>query len=197
MIIGVTGGVGCGKSAVMDILKREYGARVLIADEIGHEVMKKGTAAFDEILSRFGKNLLGVNGELNRPALAQLIYSDDEKREELNGIIHPYVKSEIANRLKEWDKEPLVVLETALLFETGCDTFCDCVWGIHTEKEVRIERLRRTRGYTREKAETIMAKQLSEREFQQRCDAMIDNSGTPEELRMRLSQLILGIKEKM
>lgn len=93
--------------------------------------------------------------------------------------------------------EPFIVLETALLFETGCDSICDSIWGIEAEKEVRIRRLMQSRGYTREKAEGIMKKQLSETEFRNRCDEMIENSGTPEQLRERLAHLLLGMTKKM
>lgn len=197
MIIGVTGGVGCGKSTVMKLLKEDYHAKILIADDMGHEVMKKGTAAYEEILSLFGEHMKGENGELNRMALAQFIFGDDRKREQLNRIIHPHVKERIKKQLKEWEEEPLVVLETALLFETGCDKLCDCIWGIYTDKEVRIQRLIQSRGYTRDKAEAIMKKQLSEEEFEHRCDVIIDNSTTLEALRERLAELLLGMKEKI
>ncbi|MBO5488011.1 MAG: dephospho-CoA kinase, partial [Eubacterium sp.] len=130
MIIGITGGVGCGKSTVLEILKKDYGAKVLIADNMGHEVMKKEGKAYPEIVDAFGTAVVGEDGELNRVALAELIYADDAKRERLNGIIHPCVKEEIKRKLKEWEEESLVVLETALLFETGCDSMCDRIWGI-------------------------------------------------------------------
>lgn len=197
MIIGITGGVGCGKSTVLEILKKDYGAKVLIADNMGHEVMKKGGKAYPEIIAAFGTTVVGDDGELNRAALADLIYADDAKRKQLNGIIHPCVKEEIKRKLKEWEMEPFIVLETALLFETGCDSICDSIWGIEAEKEVRIRRLMQSRGYTREKAEGIMKKQLSETEFRNRCDEMIENSGTPEQLRERLAHLLLGMTKKM
>lgn len=197
MVIGVTGGIGCGKSTVMGILENDYGAKVLIADDIGHEVMKKGMAAYEEILAAFGESVKGENGELDRTALAERIYGDDRKRARLNEIIHPHVIKEIKNRLAEWKNEPLVVLETALMFETGCDKLCCQVWGIDTQAEERIRRLIRTRGYTREKAEAIMEKQLSAEEYRNRCDVVIDNSGTPDSLKGRLSELLLGIKRKI
>lgn len=197
MIIGVTGGVGCGKSTALDILKNDFGAKVLKADDMGHEVMKKGTAAYEEILAEFGDSVKGENGELDRAALAGCIYGNDRKREQLNAIIHPRVTEEIKNRLLLWDNEPLVVLETALMFETGCNQLCSQVWGIDAGREERIRRLMKSRGYTRESAEAIMEKQLSEEEYRERCDVIIDNTGTPDALKERLAQLLLGIKGKI
>ena len=197
MILGITGGVGCGKSTVLEILKKDYGAKVLIADNMGHEVMKKGGEAYPAVIDAFGTEVVGDDGDLNRAALAELIYTDDTKREQLNGIIHPCVKEEIKRKLKEWEREPFIVLETALLFETGCDSMCDCIWGIEAEREVRIQRLMQSRGYTREKAEGIMKKQLSENEFRSRCDKVIENSGTTEQLRERLAHLLLGMTKKI
>lgn len=195
MVIGITGGVGCGKSTVMGILATEYHARILIADEMGHAAMEKGSTAYGAIIERFGRGILLSDGAVDRARLADIIYEDDTKREELNHIIHPFVYREIAKKIKEWEKEPLVVLETAILFETGCDKLCDEVWGILTDMEIRIQRLMSSRGYTRKKAESIMDKQMSETELSNRCDKLIRNNGSRQDLQIQLKELLCTEKK--
>lgn len=186
MVIGITGGVGCGKSTVMGILEKKYGAKILIADDMGHLVMKKGHPAYGEICGQFGDGIINPDGTINREALSGIVYRDGEKLAVLNSIIHPYVKEEIRKKLLIWKDEPLVVLETAILFETGCDALCDEVWAVFTRREVRIARLMKSRGYTREKAEGIMAKQLGDEPLRERCDRMIRNDGELEMLEVQL-----------
>ena len=182
LVIGITGGVGCGKSTAVDIMRETYGARTLIADNLGHEAMEPGTAAYGEILRVFGDEVVLPDGEIDRGRLAEIIYADDAKREQLNGIIHPFVKERIRERMREWEDEPLVVLETAILFETGCETLCDEVWGVLADRDVRIGRLVRTRGYSEEKAVSIMEKQMGDEEFIRRCHRILYNNGSVEEL---------------
>lgn len=190
MVVGITGGVGCGKSTVMDILKNRYHARVLIADDMGHEAMKKGGAAYEKICGEFGTQILGKDGEIDRAKLAAVVYGEPDKLYKLNGIVHPCVKEEIRKKLLLWKEEPLVVLETAILFETGCDTLCDRVWGVLTDADVRIPRLIESRGYTREKAESIMAQQLPDETYRERCDAVVENNGDMEKLQEQISVLL-------
>lgn len=196
MIIGITGGVGCGKSTVLKILKEEYRAKLLVADEIGHEAMRPGSETYEDICREFGRGILSEDGTVNRAALANIVYAEDEKRERLNRIIHPFVFREIEKKLQEWKEQPLIVIETAILFETGCDTLCRQVWGVITPREIRIQRLMESRGYSRKKAEAIMAKQLDDGELTERCDKLIHNEGTITDLRRQLKQL-LGISQTL
>ncbi len=190
LIIGITGGVGCGKSTVLALLEKEFGAKIIISDDIGHEALSKGTWAYQKVCEQFGQHILEADGDVDRAALAELIYADDKKREQLNQIIHPYVYEEIEKRIGAWREEPLVVLETAILFETGCDKLCDEVWGVLTDKEIRIRRLRESRGYTREKAESIMSKQLPEEEWEKKCDHIIKNNDSQRKLLEQLQELL-------
>lgn len=192
MVIGITGGVGCGKSTVLEILRKEYQAKILIADEIGHTAMLPGNIAYDEICTVFGDGILLPDKTVNRTVLAEIVYADDEKLGQLNHIIHPYVFRVIRQKLKEWEKQPLIIIETAILFETGCDALCQEVWGVVTPREVRIRRLIESRGYSVKKAEDIMSKQLSDEELTRRCDKIVHNDGTLLDLQIQLKQL-LGI----
>lgn len=190
MVIGITGGVGCGKSTVMKLLEEQYQAKVLVADELGHQAMKPGNPVYERVRETFGESILQGDGQIDRKRLANVIYGDDRKREQLNAIVHPYVLNRIRQTLADWREEPLVCLETALLFETGCHTFCDEVWCIVTERQIRIQRLMEVRGYTREKAEAIMNVQLPEEEWIRRSDVCIENNGDLDQLARRLQELL-------
>ncbi len=190
MVLGITGGVGCGKSTVLKLLETEYGARVMLADDIGHEMMEQGKPAWLEIRKQFGDGILTPEGEVDRDRLASLIYQDEEKRQQLNGIIHPCVRKEMERRIEEWREEPLVVLETALLFETGCDILCDEIWWVDAGRELRIRRLMDSRGYTRQKAEAIMNRQMSEDDWRVKCHHRIDNNEEVKKLSVQIKELL-------
>lgn len=182
-VIGLAGGVGCGKTTALSIWERDYGAKILIADELGHLLTEPGYPAYEEIRQQFGGGVVLSDGRLDRGRLAEIVYADRKRLEMLNGIVHPRVREEIRKRLELWQGEPLIVLETAILFETGCDSFCDEVWGILTEREIRIERLKQLRGYTREKAEAVMAQQMSDEELRRRCHRVLENNGNLKNLK--------------
>lgn len=192
MVIGITGGVGCGKSAAMTALREKFGAKTLLADELGHEALQPEAETYEKIRTLFGESVVCADGQLNRTLLAKIIYADEKRRKELNDIIHPYVMRRIREYLERWKEEPLVAIETALMFESGCHKLCDKIWYIGADREKRIKRLTETRGYTREKTEAIMVAQMEEEAICQRCDACIDNSASLEKLTNRLQEL-LGI----
>lgn len=188
-IIGITGGVGCGKSTVMMILREQFCAKTILADEVGHEALQEGTATYCEIIRKFGNKCLLSDGRIDRTYLAGIIYQDEYKRRELNAIIHPYVWERISEFVKREDAS-IIALETALMFETGCDTLCDEIWYVKTDAEIRIRRLMDSRGYTREKAETIMAAQLSEEDCLKRSDVVIENNGSVKKIVEQLQELL-------
>ncbi len=193
MIIGITGGVGCGKSTVVGILQQKFGAKVLIADDIGHEAMLPGSGCYEKICAAFGPAVLQQDKTIDRKRLADIIYADDEKRKGLNDIIHPFVLERIKERLELWKEEPLIVIETAILFETGCDRLCQQIWGVTAGREIRMKRLYKSRGYTKEKTGAIMEKQMKEEQMRRRCDAVINNDGDFQNLEKQLQEL-LGIQ---
>lgn len=186
MVIGIAGGVGSGKSTVLGILERDYPVRICMADELGHTAMDQGTDAYAATVREFGNEILCTDGEIDRGVLAEIVYREKERLSVLNGIIHPFVKNEIGKQIEQCSKEQIFVLETAILFETGCDELCDEVWGVITEDEIRIGRLMQSRGYSREKAENIMKNQMSNRELAERCDRLVVNDGDEEELLQRI-----------
>lgn len=186
MVIGIAGGVGSGKSTVLDMMKQEYPVRICMADELGHAALKKGTEAYEAVIDAFGEGILCEDAQIDRNMLADIVYQDREKLAVLNGIIHPYVKKEIHRQIGDCPPGYIFVLETAILFETGCDELCDEIWGVITEDGIRIRRLMQARGYTREKAEYIMKNQMGNGELAKRCRRLIVNDGDREELRRQI-----------
>lgn len=190
MVLGITGGVGCGKSTLLSMLEMKKGAKVILADNLGHEVMEPGTECYEQIVTLLGSSILDETGHIKREKMAQIIYGDDEKRRQVNEIVHPSVKKEIKERIRMWQEEPLVVVETALMFESGCDAYCDEVWGIFTDPEIRIDRLSKSRGYSREKSLSIMQKQMSYEEMKQKCSHVLFNDEDPDKLWEQIKELL-------
>lgn len=188
-VIGLTGGVGSGKSLAAQLLKEEFHARLLISDNLGHVAMEPGSAGYQQILKRFGKGILSEDGSINREALAAVIFQDEEARKDLNGIIHPVVLDYIKKYIdKRKEQQGIIILESAILFESGCTAFCDEIWYVRVSPEIRKRRLAENRGYSEEKSASIMEKQLSEKEFLARCQVVIENNGTKEELLEQIRQ---------
>ena len=182
--IGITGGVGAGKSAILDYLKNKPDTKVMLADEIAHELMMPGTQCYDRLKAEFGtEDIYQKDGFFDRIKLAQVIFSDDEKRKKLNGIVHPavrkYVIGQAAYERKE-GKIKLLVLEAALLLEEHYDEICDELWYIYTSEENRRIRLKKQRNYSDEKISEIFNSQLTDEKFRKACRVVIDNNGTIE-----------------
>lgn len=189
-VIGVTGGVGAGKSTVLAWLQEQYQAVVIQADLVGHEVMEPGTKAYQKIVEEFGKGILFPDGKIDRKCLGAIVFSDQEKLKKLNGMIHPAVKEEILRRIEKaaQNQEHCVVVEAALFLEENYDAFCDETWYIYTNEEKRRERLRVSRGYTEERIDQIFSNQKRHEEFLSRCSDMIDNNGTAEETHRQIDR---------
>ncbi len=192
--IGITGGVGAGKSTILAYLRKNYRVRTLIADEVAHEIMEPGYDCYVRLQKEFAQEKIWLhNGRFHRQRLAEIIFADEEKRERLNSIVHPAVKEYI---LKEVEKErrsgstDYVVLEAALLIEDGYGQICDELWYVYVTEENRRQRLIETRGYSDEKIEQIFAAQLSEGEYRRHCQVVIDNNGPIAQVYLQLAQLL-------
>ena len=182
-IIGVTGGVGAGKSTVLNYLESRYGAKLILADLVGHEVMEPGQEAYGQVVKAFGPEVVSAEGTIDRKALGAIVFADEKKRMILNRIIHPAVRQEILRRLEEAKLSHLssVVVEAALFLEENYDAFCDETWYIYTDEKIRRQRLKENRGYSDERVNQIFRSQKTHEEFQERCQFMIDNNGSEEE----------------
>ena len=185
--IGITGGVGAGKSAILSYLATKPKTKVMLADEIAHQLMQPGMECYTKIIECFkGEDILAgeVGTPFDRVKLAQVIFSEDEKREALNAIVHPEVKKYVCMQHEEALKDEqidLLVLEAALLIEEAYDKVCDELWYIYTSEEIRRKRLAESRGYSDEKIDNIFNSQLSEEEFRKATKVTIDNNGNLEE----------------
>lgn len=192
MIIGITGGVGCGKSTVLHILEEKFGCALIETDKAGHQVMEPGQEAYQRILLEFGRDIMLPDGRIDRKKLGDIVFRDREKLEKLNQIVHPAVKKlvkEMILDLQNKKQKPVIVIESALLLEEHYDELCDDVWYIYTEDSVRIQRLAGSRGYTEEKTRNIMKNQKSDEEFRRLCKTVIDNSGSEEDTCKQIQQI--------
>ena len=190
-VVGVTCGVGSGKSVVMRMLEEEFGARIILADLVAHDLMEPGAVSYKQIVDHFGTEILASDGTIDRPSLSQLVFSDQDKLSVLNQITHPNVKKEILSRIETYQKEgtaSLSAVEAALLIEEGYQEVFDEMWFVYVDEDTRIRRLMEGRGYSEEKSRSIMEQQLGEEEFVAHCDKVIDNNRGLEELRAQLQQ---------
>lgn len=187
-VIGITGGVGSGKSEVLGILERDFGAELLIADEIAHQVMEPGMPAYRRIVEALGTDFLSGDGMIDRKALAKRLFGDGEALGTVNAIVHPAVWKAIEDGIRCSRKE-LVIVEAAL-FDEEHNRLFDEVWYIFTSEENRVSRLMASRGYSREKCLDIMKNQKSEAEFRAMADRVIDNNKTVADVRRQIETIL-------
>jgi dephospho-CoA kinase len=199
MVLGITGGIGSGKSVVADILSRQYGYRVLSTDDIAKELEKPGHAVYDELVDTFGRGILqdeGLSQEeraadacrpIDKGKFGALIYSDPAAMERAEGIIHPatwgYVEDEIAAH-----PDTDIAVESAL----PCERYrrmCNEIWYVYADEETRIRRLMETRGYPEEKCRSILAEQITDEEFIAYADYIVENGGSIEDTAARIREL--------
>ena len=186
-VLGITGGVGSGKSQVLAYLESEYQAVVCQMDEVAKQLQKKGTPCYRQILRQFGTEIAGPDGEIDRVRLGTAGFSDAGKLRLLNGIVHPavleWVRRDIEDKASRGVK--LYVVEAALLPDVGAG-LCDELWYVYAPEKVRYRRLRDSRGYSEEKTARMIESQPSENRFRQVCTAVIDNSGTFEDTKKQI-----------
>lgn len=182
-IIGITGGVGSGKSRVLSYMETKYNAVICQADHVAWKLQEPGQKCYAQIVAYFGENILDEDGTINRGKLGQIVFADKDKLFKLNQIMHPAVKEYIVEWIqRERNNETLYfIIEAALLLEDDYSQICDEMWYIYCDENIRRERLKSSRGYTDEKIDAIMASQLSEQIFRKECQIVIDNSGVFED----------------
>ena len=200
--IGITGGVGAGKSAVLKYLEEKYEAYIIVADELAKELEEPGKSVFKALKESFGNDIISDDGSLDKKAFSALIFSDEDALKRANAIIHPAVKEEILRQMDEKKAQgcSLFVVEAALLIEEGYDKILDELWYVYTDESVRFKRLEENRGYTREKSLSIMRRQKSDIEFRKYCRRIIDNSAdlweTKAQIDACMHSLLSGGKEQ-
>ena len=183
-VIGITGGVGCGKSAVLSQLEKTLNCVVLRADEAAMELEQKGQDCYDSLVNLLGREVLNEDGQINRNKMAVMVFDNDKLLEEVNNIVHPAVKKYILEQIDKTKKKGKVdffFLEAALLIECGYNSIVDEMWYIFANKDIRIKRLKESRNYSEQKIESIMDSQLSEEEYRKNSDFVVDNSNSLED----------------
>ena len=189
--------MGSGKSYVAKMINEKYHAELLIADEMAHSVVEKGTEGLAQLRELLGEEIIKEDGSLDRGQMAQIMFGNKEITCQVNNIIHPRVLSAIEEYISHRkDEEGLIILESALMYESGCHNFCDEVWYIHVPVETRIERLMENRGYTREKSKSIIASQLGDDFLFSHADRVIENGSTFSELEVQVDREIGRILSK-
>lgn len=187
--IGLTGGIGSGKSAVSDIL-RDLGAFVINADVVAHEVYRPGSDGWHEVVEAFGSEIAAPSGEVDRGKLAAIVFGDSAQLERLNRIVHPRTRDLVAARLGQAEKsgETAAVVEAAILFEAGWEDMFDEVWVVAAPSEIAVRRVAESRGTDAESVRSRMRAQMSNEDRLSRADAAIDNSRSLDDLRVRVTE---------
>ncbi len=193
-VIGLTGGVGTGKSTVVALAEEKVFVKAVKADEVGHLAMEPGQNAYYDIITLFGEKILKEDKTIDRKKVAGIVFSDGSKLEALNGIIHPFVRQYIENAI---DAERIkgeckyFIIEAAILLETGYQAICDEIWVVTTKESLRRQRLKESRGYSDEKITAIMKEQMSDTEFLTYASQVIENNESLENVKRKLDLLLV------
>lgn len=178
-VIGITGGVGAGKSEILAYLREHTNCRIIVADKVAHELEEPGGVCYGQIVALLGRAVVAEDGRIDKVKMAAMIFADKGLLAQVNGIVHPAVKEYIIKAIaeeREKGKTDYLFVEAALLIEGGYGEIVDEMWYIHTDERIRRDRLRASRGYSDEKIDSIMREQLPEEEFYRHCSVVIDNS---------------------
>lgn len=179
-IIGITGGVGAGKSQVLSYIQNTYNCRIIRADEAAHLLEEPGHECYDRLVELLGKTILNEDGTIQKSKMADRIFADKSVLQQVNSIVHPAVKTYIVqeiNKAKEENTIDYFFIEAALLIEERYDLIVDELWYIYADETVRSKRLSDIRNYSDEKIANIMRGQLSEDDFRKHCSVVISNNG--------------------
>ncbi|MFE1169306.1 dephospho-CoA kinase [Nocardiopsis sp. NPDC058789] len=195
--VGLTGGIGSGKSAVSSALS-SYGAVVIDADAIAREVVAPGTPGLAEVVSEFGDRVLAADGSLDRPALGAIVFADEARLASLNAIVHPRVAERSGQLMAEAEASGarVVVYDVPLLVENGLESLYDVVVVVDTPDDLRVERVSRDRDMPAEQVRARIAAQADRSTRLAAADLVVDNSGSREELASRVAELWRELLER-
>jgi dephospho-CoA kinase len=186
--IGLTGGIGSGKSSAARRFG-ELGALVIDADLVARQVVEPGTDGLAAVAAEFGPEVLDPRGRLDRAALARIVFTDEAARRRLNGILHPRIRAQVAARIAEAPPGTVVVQDVPLLAETGQAALFDLVVVVETPVELRLERLARDRGMTAAEARSRMATQATDEQRRAVADVVVVNAGSLDDLRAEVDEI--------
>ena len=188
--IGLTGGIGTGKSLVTSFLQ-EQGANVINADLLGHEAYLPGTVGFEQVVSEFGEEIVGEDGHVDRQKLGPIVFSDPSNMDRLNAIMHPLIKDMIQTQLDdvEGKGQLIAIVEAAVLIEAGWESLFDEVWVVTADEEEIISRLASRNGLSREDSQKRINSQMTSIERSAHGDVIINNTGSVEDLKENVESL--------
>lgn len=192
--IGLVGNSGAGKSTVAQYL-RELGADIIDADKVAHELYEIGQPGYAAVKEAFGDDFFDRDGALDRRALGAYVFTDEEALNTLNAIIHPLVIEEVRRRKKASDKD-VVVIDCALLIDAGLEEDVDEIWLVSAENEQKLERILERDKIDPEHAENRLKNQSGEELLKRRADVVIQNNGTPVELKKQIGEYYYGKNSK-
>lgn len=193
-VIGITGGVGTGKTTILSILKETTSCHIILADDLAKSLCLKGERCYEPLVSLLGHEVLAPDHEIDRAKMANCIFNDDSLLAKVNAIIHPAVKQYILEEIEAYRKADEIdyfFIEAALLIEDGYGEIVDEMWYIYTDVDIRRKRLKESRGYSDLKIDSILKSQLSDEEFRANADFVIDNSFSKEN---SYSQIVERVK---
>lgn len=195
-VIGLTGGIASGKSTVTKLL-RQYGLDVLDADAIAWELAQPNNKLWQSYADRYGERVLLPDQQLNRQAVADIVFSQPEEKAWMDGMAHPIIKAEIQNQLNHLSEagKKAAVIDVPLLYEAGWDKLVDEVWLVYVDSEVQLQRLMARNGYDVQEAERRIKAQMPLAEKRRKAQVVIDNNGTGQELAERVKKLLDAQKE--
>ncbi len=202
-VLGVTGGIGSGKSLLLEMLSEYEGVSICRADDVARNLQKKGAICYQEIVTVFGDDILDDSKEIDRKKLSALVFADERLLETINKIVHPAVQKQIELELRESTEkgDTLFVIEAALLLEAGYQSICDEIWYVYAEEKIREDRVEKNRGVSRENFWKVLKNQKTHSEFLAECKVVIENNGSQSELRLnikdRYKKLVGEVHEDM
>ena len=190
LVIGVTGGIGSGKSEVARLLEG-FGANLISADQVGHEAYTRQSEAWVAVVEAFGEGVLQASGDIDRQKLGSVVFSDPSEMDRLNKIMHPRMANIVEKKIDSFrdNGSEVVIVEAAVLFEAGWERLVDEVWMVSAPVEVIVDRLKSRNGLSSDEARQRITSQMSTEERLKRSDVEVDNSGDVSELRSAVKTL--------
>lgn len=193
-VIGITGGIGTGKTTVLNIFKTEFNADIIEADKIGHLILEPGTIGYQNVIDIFGEGILDMESKepvkpIDRKKLGQIVFNSEKELEKLNSVTHPLIHAKIEDIINQSNNK-LIIIEAAILITTSLKELCDEIWFIHADINTRIQRLSEGRGISKEKAMLVMNNQPDESDYNKECNVIIDNSYTVDNTLLQIKEHI-------
>lgn len=198
--IGITGGVGAGKSAVLDYLKEKTLCRIFYSDDEAKKLYDPESEVFRRIKEAAGEDILRSDGSLDKQRFAARLFDDEDLRNKINSIVHPAMEAMILDNMaleRSEGKRDFFFVEAALLVECGYDRILDELWYIYASEETRRKRLKDTRGYSDEKIQGIFDSQISDGDYRKHCVRIIDNDGSIQDMHASVDKILKEVSNKI